>query len=64
MYAMLGTRPDMAFAVSLCSRFLGNPTQQQIEAVKRILRYLKGTIDMVLCFFGLLAALTGYTDTD
>lgn len=64
MYAMLGTRPDIALAVSLCSRFRGNPTQQHIEAVKQILRYLKGTIDMVLCFFGPLAALIGYTDTD
>lgn len=64
MYAMLGTRPDIAFAVSLYSRFLGNPTQQQMDAVKWILRYLKGTIDMILCFFGPLVALIGYNDTD
>ncbi|KAF4458829.1 Gag-Pol poly [Fusarium albosuccineum] len=52
MYAMLGTRPDIAFAVSLCSRSLGNPTQQHIKAVRRIFKYLEGIIDYKLCYCG------------
>ncbi|RYC77798.1 hypothetical protein BFJ63_vAg19328, partial [Fusarium oxysporum f. sp. narcissi] len=64
MYAMLGTRPDIAFAVSLCSRYLGNPTNEHVQAVKRIMRYLRGTIDLELVFSGPLRPLVGYTDSD
>ena len=35
MYAMLGTRADVACAVSFESRFLANPTEDHITAVKR-----------------------------
>jgi len=42
-YLVTGTRPDIATAVSAVSRFNANPGQQHWAAVKRILRYLKGT---------------------
>lgn len=48
MYAMLGTRVDIAYAVSVVSRFGSNPTEDHWPAVKRIFRYLKGMIDMGL----------------
>ena len=64
MYAMLGTRPDIAYAVSVVSRFAANPTDHHYAAVKRILRYLKGTIDYQLTFSGDLNNLKGYTDSD
>ena len=64
MYAMLGTRPDIAYAISVCSRYLGNPGNAQITAVKRIIRYLKGTLDYELVFRGPLEPLVGYTDSD
>ncbi|RKK64725.1 Retrovirus-related Pol polyprotein from transposon TNT 1-94 [Fusarium oxysporum] len=64
MYAMLGTRPDIAFAVSLCSRYLVNPTNEHVQAVKRIMRYLRGTINLGLAFSGPLRPLVGYTDSD
>jgi transposase InsO family protein len=39
------TRPDIAYAVSVASRYLANPGQKHWNLVKRILRYLKGTRD-------------------
>ena len=37
------TRPDIAFAVSLVSQFMHSPCEEHLEAVYRILRYLKGS---------------------
>ena len=64
MYAMLGTRVDTAFSVSILSRYLANPGPAHIKAVKRVMRYLKGTSQMELAFRGTLKPLTGYTDAD
>ena len=64
MYAMLGSRPDIAFAVSMVSRFASNPTAEHMKAVKRILRYLKGTLNYQLTYRGDLQALTRYSDAD
>lgn len=52
MYAMMCTRPDICYAVGLVSHFQSNPGQAHWRAVKRILRYLKGTLDHVLCYQG------------
>ncbi|RVW94385.1 Retrovirus-related Pol polyprotein from transposon TNT 1-94 [Vitis vinifera] len=50
MYAMVCTRPDIAHAVGVVSRFMSKPGKQHWEAVKWILRYLKGSLDTCLCF--------------
>ena len=63
MYAMLGSRPDIAFAVGAVSRYLSNPGEGHWKAIKRILRYLKGTITYELTY-GEAATLQGYTDAD
>ncbi|CAA7062104.1 unnamed protein product [Microthlaspi erraticum] len=39
------TRPDLQFSVSLLSRYMARPTQLHLQAVKRVLRYLRGTMD-------------------
>jgi hypothetical protein len=39
------TRPDLSFAVNKVCQFLSQPTDLHWEAVKRILRYVKGTLD-------------------
>jgi hypothetical protein len=46
MYASLGTRPDITYAVQAVSRFSTKPGIAHWEAVKRIFRYLKGTKDL------------------
>jgi hypothetical protein len=64
MYAMLGSRPDIAFPVSVLSRFMAKPTQTHISAAKRVLRYLKATLNYELVYEGSLESLVGYTDSD
>ncbi|CAH9128587.1 unnamed protein product [Cuscuta epithymum] len=44
------TRPDLSFAVNLVSQFLQSPTEAHFHAVKRILRYVKGTVHYGLSF--------------
>ncbi|SGY18601.1 BQ5605_C018g08804 [Microbotryum silenes-dioicae] len=43
LYISLGTRPDIAFAVSYLARFANNPGQRHWIAVKHVLRYLRAT---------------------
>lgn len=64
MYAMLGTRPDIAYAVSVVSRFASNLTPEHHLAVEDIFRYLRGTLHYELTFSGYLIPLHGYTDLD
>ena len=65
LYAAIATRPDIAQAVGVVSKFCANPTQSHFTAAKRILRYLKGTVSLGLsykkCADGIL---TGYSDAD
>jgi len=59
------TRPDLMFAVCLASRYMSAPTEAHFQVVKRILRYIKGTME-----FGILYRRGGdekvlsYTDSD
>jgi hypothetical protein len=64
MYAMVCTRPDIAHAVGAVSRFMTNPGKQHWEAVKWILRYLRGTTDRCLCFRRGELKLQGFVDAD
>ena len=50
MYLSSNSRPDIAFAVHQCARFSFCPKRSHEEAVKRIVRYLKGTKDKGLFF--------------
>jgi Reverse transcriptase (RNA-dependent DNA polymerase)/Integrase core domain len=50
-YAMQGTRADLAYAVSLCSRFLAKPTATHMGIAKGVLRYLKGAIDLGITYY-------------
>ena len=65
MYAMVCTRPDLAYPVSLLSRAVGpgRATPEHWSAGKRVLRYLKGTLHTGLTLGGSSPPeLTGYSD--
>ncbi|KAK2977907.1 hypothetical protein RJ640_002957 [Escallonia rubra] len=59
------TRPEISYSVSVVSQFMQNPRTPHLEAARRILRYVKGTLD-----YGLLYkrcdnfVLSGFTDAD
>ena len=64
MYAMICTRPDVSYALSMTSRYLSNPGEAHWIAVKTILKYLRRTKDAFLVFGGIEEdlAVKGYTD--
>jgi ATP-binding cassette subfamily B (MDR/TAP) protein 1 len=67
MYLMVCTRPDIAYAVGKVSRYMSNPSKPHWEAVKWILRYIKGTVGHGLVFDASLhdaSTLVGYVDAD
>ncbi|KAL8064717.1 hypothetical protein ABFX02_01G109450 [Erythranthe guttata] len=63
MYGMLCTRPDIAYAVSVTSRYQSNPGPAHWKAVKDILKYLRRTKDIVLVYGGAELKLEGFTDS-
>ncbi|KAJ9564285.1 hypothetical protein OSB04_000251 [Centaurea solstitialis] len=64
MYAMLCTRPDVAYSVSVTSRYQQNLGEPHWVAVKNILKYLRRTKEMFLVFGGTEdeISVTGYSD--
>ena len=44
LYAAIATRPDIAYAVGVLSKFCASPDESHLTAAKRVLRYLKGTL--------------------
>jgi hypothetical protein len=66
-YAANGTRPDIAYAVNQCARYSSNPDHTHFAAAKRILRYIKGSVDQALTYTGAnqkQPLLIGYSDAD
>ncbi|CAH9094710.1 unnamed protein product [Cuscuta europaea] len=62
---LTSSRPDIVFSTCLCARFQANPKESHLTAVRRILRYLKGTVHLGLWYpkhsgFDLV----GYSDAD
>ena len=59
------TRPDISFAVGKTSRYSSNPSNIHWSAVKRIMRYLNGTIHLGLAYMRCRSErLVGYSDAD
>ncbi|CAI5460363.1 unnamed protein product [Closterium sp. Yama58-4] len=66
MYAMMCTRPDLAYPVSVLARFVGpgRHTEEHWTAAKRVLRYLRGTRDHALTLGGSSPPLlSGFSDS-
>nr|GEX08391.1 hypothetical protein [Tanacetum cinerariifolium] len=58
-------RPKLRYAVCLCDRYQEKPTEKHLNAVKRIFRYLKETINMGLWYSkDTILSLTAYVDAD
>lgn len=50
MYSMVGTSPDLAYSVGLRSRFMSRQLKEHWQAVKWLLRYIKGSVEKKLGF--------------
>jgi hypothetical protein len=65
---LCNTRPDLAYSVGIVSRFMEKPKSSHLMAVKRILGYVRGTIDYGIMFTGAERGkeckLMGYTDSN
>ena len=67
MYLMVCTRPDIAYAVSVVSRYMANPGKNHWAALKWVLRYLAGTKKLGLKFENHAEKenmVSGYVDSD
>ena len=65
LYLSMRTRPDITYAVSVTTRFCSNPTTQHMTAVKRILRYLRGTTHYGLLYKRAKSKeIIGFSDAD
>jgi hypothetical protein len=64
MYAATSTRPDIAFPIAILSQFMCNPGWIHWEAVKDVIRYLKGMADLTLMLGGSAHGLEAYFDAD
>ena len=63
---LVNTRPDLAYAVGYVARFIEKPTIEHLVAIKRILRYVAGTVNCG-CHYRRKegeAVLLGYSDND
>ena len=72
MYLMQGTRPDLAYAISVLSKHTAKPQQHYLGMAKRVLRYLRKTYKQSLTYTRWLSERTekpgnpieGFTDSD
>ena len=65
-FACIGTRPDLSYAVSVAAKYCSNPSPAHCNALRRILKYLAGTLTLGLSFSGEDSSLplTAYCDAD
>nr|GEW67427.1 hypothetical protein [Tanacetum cinerariifolium] len=62
---LTASRPDLVFVVCMCTRYQAKPIKKHLEALKRVFRYLKGTINWGLWYSkDTFMELTAYADAD
>jgi hypothetical protein len=66
LFLALACRPDITFAVIKLARFASNPSQDHVQAIKRVFRYLKGTVTLGIIYSSAYNSLylQGYCDAD
>ena len=66
LYIMLGTRPDISFAVIKMSQFSSNPTEEHLQKALYIVRYLSSSKELCIVYSGTgdSNGLCAYSDTD
>ena len=64
MYLMVSTRPDLAYAIQVLSRFGSNPGIIHWKGLKKVLQYVAGTVDFGIVYRRGESTLTGYCDAD
>ena len=62
MYAIICTRPDIAYAMGKLSRYTSNLSTLHWHAINQILKYLKGTMNYGISYCGYPTVLEGYSD--
>ncbi|XP_024006500.1 uncharacterized protein LOC112083013 [Eutrema salsugineum] len=62
---LTASRPDLCLSVGICARYQAKPKQSHLEAVKRIIKYVMGTVDLGIWYSkGSNQNLVGYCDAD
>lgn len=64
IYTAIATRPDIAQAVGTLAKFNAAPNETHLTAVKRVFRYLKGTVRLCLQYELSKKDMEGYSDAD
>ena len=66
IYIMIGTRPDLSYAVTKLSQSMSKPTKAHLSLAKHVLKYIKGTLNYCLTFkkSDVPLKLIGYCDSD
>nr|GFD08137.1 uncharacterized mitochondrial protein AtMg00810-like [Tanacetum cinerariifolium] len=62
---LIASRPDLQFSICMCAQYQARPTKKHVHAVKRIFRYLRGTINWGLWYpKDSSVALNAFADAD
>ncbi|GJT00050.1 retrovirus-related pol polyprotein from transposon TNT 1-94 [Tanacetum coccineum] len=65
LMSLTASRPDLTFVVCMCARYQAKPTEKHLHAIKRIFKYLRGTVNRGLWYpKDSSIALTAYADVD
>ncbi|XP_024196341.1 uncharacterized mitochondrial protein AtMg00810-like [Rosa chinensis] len=62
---LTASRPDISYSVGVCARFQANPKESHLTVVKRIIRYISGTVNCGIFYtFDTNVEIAGYSDAD
>ncbi|GAA0168782.1 hypothetical protein LIER_23420 [Lithospermum erythrorhizon] len=65
LFYLTASRPDIAYSVGVCARFQGDPKESHLNQVKRIIKYVNGTVEYGLLYtFYPNSTLVGFCDVD